>query len=51
MRIERSIGKFAISAGATQRTSVDSELGVGVPPIGRAVKTTENSCRASLLLV
>ncbi|MBB4693579.1 transposase InsO family protein [Actinoplanes abujensis] len=40
-----------MSAGGTQRTSVDSSLVVGIPPIGRPVNTTENSCLASLLLV
>jgi uncharacterized protein (DUF433 family) len=38
------------SASGTQRTALDSLLGVGSPTSGRAVRTIENSCRASPLL-
>ena len=51
MRIDRSIVYSAISDTGTQRTWLDSLLGVGCRARGRAVSTMENSCRASPLLV
>ena len=52
MRIDRSIVKLEHRSDAgTQRTSLDSLLGVGCPASGRAVRTMENSWRASPLLV
>ncbi len=51
MRIERSIVYPGTSDAGTQRTSLDSLLGVGCPLRGRAVSTMENSCRTSPLLV
>ena len=49
MRIDRSIVYPETSDTGTQRTSLDSELGVGWPPRARAVSTIENSCRTSPL--
>ena len=40
-----------IAEAGTQRTSLDSLLGVGWPLTGLAVSTMENSCRTSPLLV
>ena len=51
MRIDRSIVYPWTSDTGTQWTSLDSLLGVGRPARGRAVRTMENSCRASPLLV
>ena len=51
IRIDRSIVYSRICDAGTQRTSLDSLLGVGCPAKGRAVKTMENSCRTSPLLV
>jgi hypothetical protein len=51
MRIDGSIAYEMTSGVGTQRTSLDSLLGVGCPARGRAVSTMENSCRASALLV
>jgi len=49
MRIDRSIAYPTASAAGTQRTSLDSLLGVGRPPTARAVSTIENSWRTSPL--
>jgi len=49
MRIDRSIVYPATSAAGTQRTSLDSLLGVGCPLRARPVSTIENSCRTSPL--
>ena len=51
MRIDRSIVYPWTSDTGIQRTALDSLLGLGRPARGRAVSTTENSCRASQLLV
>ena len=45
--MERSIVYSRTSATGTQRTSLDSLLGVGWPLSGRAVSTMENSWRTS----
>jgi hypothetical protein len=46
----RAVHRVAADLGRRdQRTSLDSLLGVGCPPRGRAVSTMENSCRTSLL--
>jgi hypothetical protein len=51
MRIDRSIVQPGRSGAGTQRTSLDSLLGIGFPLSGRPVMTMENSCRTSPLLV
>jgi hypothetical protein len=51
MRIERSITYPTASDAWTQRTSLDSLLGVGFPSMARAVSTIENSWRTSPLEV
>lgn len=50
-RIDGCIGKVSVAAGDTHCGSKDSLLGRRLPPIGLAVKTMENSCRTSPLLV
>jgi hypothetical protein len=50
-RIEGCICKLATVAAGTHCGSDDSLLGRSSPPTGRAVKTIENSCRTSSLLV
>jgi putative nucleotidyltransferase with HDIG domain len=50
-RIERSIWYSASSSRVTQRTWLLSSLAVGLPSTAWAVRTMENSCRASPLLV
>jgi hypothetical protein len=51
IHLERSIVYPRTSDAGTQRTSLDSLLGVGSPARGLAVSTMENSCRTSPLLV
>jgi hypothetical protein len=51
MPMDRSKRYSVTSDAFTQGTSVDSSLGVRVPPVARAVRRIENSCRASPLLV
>jgi hypothetical protein len=50
-RIDLSIVYPETDDVGTQRTSLDSLLGVGCPARRRAVSTMENSCRTSPLLV
>jgi hypothetical protein len=50
-RIEESIAKALTSSRVVHRTSDDSLLVAGWPPVARAVRTMENSWRTSPLLV
>src|SRR5215472_14168525 len=50
-RIDGCICKPGMAPGETHCGSNDSLLGRNWPPTGRAVKTIENSCRTSPLLV
>lgn len=50
-RIDLCIGSEAAVAGRAHCGSDDSLLGRRWPPVGRAVKTIENSYRTSSLLV
>jgi hypothetical protein len=50
-RIDGCIDNIDMAAGETHWGADDSILGRSSPPAGRAVKTIENSCRTSSLLV
>ena len=50
-RIDGCICKLGMAAAETHWGSEDSLLGLSSPLTGRGVKTIENSCRTSPLLV